>query len=268
VVLVKLGGSLITDKKQAETPRQDIILRLAEELVRGRDRCAQAVILGHGSGSFGHVEAARAGLRQGQHKKVSAQGLSRTQLAARRLHELVLSALEQAGASPYSLPPSALCLAASGRLETFSVDPILAALTSGLLPVLYGDAILDQTQGGTILSTEALFEALAPRLQRQGMGIRRVIWLGGDEGVYDSHGRLLKVLSPDLWQRAKGHTGGSKATDVTGGMRLKAETALRMARLGVPSWIGSGLVPHHLERALAGEDLPGTRVEPESWIQA
>ena len=61
IQLLKLGGSLITDKANAKTPRRETLSRIALEIAAYR-RYAGAdgrLILGHGSGSFGHIPADR-----------------------------------------------------------------------------------------------------------------------------------------------------------------------------------------------------------------
>jgi isopentenyl phosphate kinase len=43
-------------------------------------------------------------------------------------------------------------------------------------------------------------------------------------------------------------------------MRHRLETAVELARLGIPSLLANGLVPGLLERALRGEAVAGTEV--------
>src|SRR5262245_34884441 len=89
IVLVKLGGSLITDKRRPETARRQVIARLAAELVAARPS-HERILLGHGSGSFGHVAAAEHRLPSGLQRGGQLAGVSVTQAAAARLHRLVL----------------------------------------------------------------------------------------------------------------------------------------------------------------------------------
>ena len=55
VVLVKLGGSLITRKDRPDTARREVIARLAAEIAEAWPRVAGSLVLGHGSGSFGQT---------------------------------------------------------------------------------------------------------------------------------------------------------------------------------------------------------------------
>jgi isopentenyl phosphate kinase len=126
--------------------------------------------------------------------------------------------------------------------------------------VLYGDVVTDRSWGISICSTERLFAALAGTLRDQGRTIRRALWLGETDGLYDADGKTVPRVSAGDLDRAAAAIGAPAGTDVTGGMLHRVETALGLARLGIPSLLANGLVPGLLERALRGEPVPGTEV--------
>jgi len=256
-ILVKLGGSLITDKAQAETPRLPVIRRLAQEIAKAAATGSGIhLIVGHGSGSFGHVAAARYGISSGLSSSDQLQGVSQTQERAAALHWQVMAELLAAGALPFSIAPSSSLVAALGEPAAFCDEPLLLALERGLLPVLYGDVVLDREQGVAICSTERLFTLLARRLPERGIAVRRALWLGETAGVWDGEGRTIPRLTrADVDKMGIGAAAG---TDVTGGMRHRVETALALADLGITSQILDGREAGLLERALAGEAVPGT----------
>ncbi|HEY3571130.1 MAG TPA: isopentenyl phosphate kinase [Thermoanaerobaculia bacterium] len=258
LTLLKLGGSLITEKARPETPRLEVIARLAGEIARASR--GTRLIVGHGSGSFGHVAARESGIAGGLRSAEQLPGVSRTQGRAAALHRLVVEALVEAGASPYSIAPSSCLIAEAGRPAAFSAEPLLLALDRGLLPVLYGDVVMDRAWGVSICSTEKVFEIVARALLDHGHTIRRALWLGETDGLYDAEGRTLPRLSAADLERAAGAIGAPSGTDVTGGMRLRVETALALARLGVPSLLANGMVPGLLEKAARGEEVGGTEV--------
>src|SRR5436305_7194670 len=146
-ILVKLGGSLITDKARAETARLPVIRRLAGEIARAAASSPFRLIVGHGSGSFGHVAAARYRLAGGLVGPDQLPGVSFTQERAAALHRQVVTDLLAAGALPYSLAPSSMLVTAGGEPAEFLAKPLLLALEHGLLPVLYGDVVMDRDQG-------------------------------------------------------------------------------------------------------------------------
>jgi len=268
-ILVKLGGSLLTDKARAETPRLPVIRRLGQEIARAAAALSSSagsgvggvhLIVGHGSGSFGHVAAARYQLAGGITSPGQRPGISLTQERAAALHWQVVSELLAAGALPFSIAPSSVLVTTAGEPATFGDEPLLLALERGLLPVLYGDVVLDREQGVAICSTERLFTLLARRLPERGIAVRRALWLGETAGVWDAEGKTIPRLTRADFARMGGTIGAALGTDVTGGMHHRVETALALADLGITSQILDGREPGILERALAGEAVPGTVV--------
>lgn len=260
VVLIKIGGSLITEKGGSSEAREGIIRRLAAELAGAWPGTASRVVLGHGSGSFGHPPAAEHDLRAGARSAEERRAVSHTQDRAARLHRRVVAALCGEGLPPFSVVPSSAAVAEDGEISTWGTEPLVRALEEGYLPVVYGDVLLDRHRGATIASTERLFLQLASALPAAGWRVRRALWLGTTEGVYGRDGRTLPCLDPADDGAIPEAVGGARETDVTGGMRHRVETALRMASSGVSSWIGDGRRAGALARALAGTAEGGTRV--------
>ena len=258
-LLIKLGGSLLTDKERPETPHAKRIERLAGEIAEAREAAeanGERIVLGHGSGSFGHVAAASAGLGRGPLDPQNFAGASRTQERAAALHGRVTEALRTAGLAPFSLAPGSFLLSDGGApIERF-LSPLAHALRLGLLPVVYGDVVLDRSWGASIASTEAVLLEVAAGLPALGIEISRALWLGETEGVYDATGATIPYLA-NLEDAA---IGAARGTDVTGGMRLRLETCLALARRGVPSAILDGRAPGRLAAAIRGEEVPGTRI--------
>lgn len=264
LVLVKLGGSLLTDKRAVDAPRHEVISRLAGEIAAARPAMAGGLIVGHGSGSFGHVAAAAAGLQEGLRPASGPPrplaGVSRTQERAGALHRIVVTALAAAGLAPFSLPPSASLVARAGRPARYGLGPLYVALDTGLLPVVYGDVVMDSAWGASICSTERVLLALVSRLRRRGYRIRRMLWLGETAGVYDADGALIPHIHPGQLHRMQKMIDAPAGTDVTGGMLHRLQATCALARRGIESWIADGLRPGILASGLRGEEIPGTRI--------
>ena len=257
LILLKLGGSLLTDKTRARTARLEVIRRLAGEIAAAG---AEGVVLGHGSGSFGHVAAARAGIGAGPVGPEGLAGVAETQAEAAELHRIVVAALREAGARPFSFVPGSFLVGRGGQVEGTLPPALPVALRSGFLPMVYGDVVLDTEWGAGIASTEAVIAFLAGELPAAGFTVRRAIWLGDTPGVLDAAGRSLPEIHPDDWETAVASITGPPGTDVTGGMRLRLATAAALADDGIPSLLADGTVPGLLECALRGEAVPGTLI--------
>jgi isopentenyl phosphate kinase len=258
MIFLKLGGSLITDKARPETARPDVLARLAQELAEARaERPKLRLLLGHGSGSFGHVAAAKHGTHLGAHTEQEWRGFLEVWQAAHRLHGHVLEALRSAGLPAMSFPPSATAVCENGEIMSLAHEPILLALEASLLPVVLGDVAFDRHRGATILSTERVMGWLADALAPS-----RILLAGVEEGVYERfplRDRPLERLShPDLERLALGESTG---TDVTGGMAAKVRWGLDMIRRRPDREIRifSATAPGNLLRAIRG-DAMGTLI--------
>ncbi|MBS1249904.1 MAG: hypothetical protein MAG431_01489 [Chloroflexi bacterium] len=257
---LKLGGSLITDKHQPRMPRREVIARLAEEVAAARENDpGLRLVLGHGSGSFGHVPAERYGTRAGVRTSRQWRGFAEVWRDASALNRIVVEALHAAGVPALTFPPSGAATTRRGKVTTWNTLPLLAALERGLLPVVYGDVVFDEEWGGTILSTENVFAYLAQELHPQ-----RVLLAGIDEGVwadYPACERLLPKIAPADFSQIRRGIEGSAATDVTGGMASKVEEMLALVGdvPGLEVCIFSGGKPANVQRVLGGECL-GTRI--------
>jgi len=260
IVFVKLGGSLVTDKRRDGVPRLAVIRRLAREIASAARSQGPRIVLGHGSGSFGHVAAARAGLTRGADARRRQDGIVGTHRRAAELHRIVVDALHDAGARPFSLAPSSFLLARAGRVRKTFADPVFEAVDRGLVPVVYGDVVLDRTLGATIVSTEEVFVALAHEARARDIPVSRAIWLGETDGLRGSDGSTVARIGARAAARAAGSVRGAAGTDVTGGMALRLTTAGRLARSGIESILVDGRRAGALERALTGRVRSGTRV--------
>jgi isopentenyl phosphate kinase len=232
LVFVKLGGSVITDKTRAETVRPDVIARLAREVASAlSERAGLRLVLGHGSGSFGHMYAQRFGTREGVDGADAWRGFAKVASVAARLNRIVIDALENAGVPVWSLQPSASACCEGGLLKSMELVPVKQGIEHGLVPVLYGDVALDQTLGGTIISTEQIFAYIAHRLPPD-----RLILVGTVDGVFDVDpfnepaARQIPEISAENWAATRARLGGSHGTDVTGGMLAKVEEMIFLAR--------------------------------------
>ena len=220
---IKLGGSLITDKNNALTPRPLVIQRLADEIAAAaRAHPERQYLLSHGSGSYGHVVGKRHHTRDGVAGVEGWRGFAETGHIAAQLNRLVMAALLRSGLPAISFPPSSLATCVDGDIIKLYADPIVQALENGLIPVVYGDVAFDKTRGGVIVSTEQVLTALAPDL-RPG----RLTLVGLVDGIFtadplrDPGAQCIPHLTASQLPGLASTLGGSHGIDVTGGMADK-----------------------------------------------
>ncbi|MBN1642590.1 MAG: isopentenyl phosphate kinase family protein [Anaerolineae bacterium] len=267
LVFCKLGGSVLTDKQRTATPRQSTIARLSCEIAAARaTRPNLQLVLGHGSGSFGHSAAHRYGVRTGIADGGDWWGYAETGAMAARLNRIIADALLQAGVPVVSVQPSASARCRDGALLWMAHDAIEHALQHGLVPMVYGDVAFDETQGCTIISTEDEFAYLAEQLKPE-----RIVLVGEVDGVYDrdpisdTRARQIPLITPASFPEVETLLGGSHGIDVTGGMLSKVRTMVRLVACGHTLRVDmvSGRVPGQLQQALTTADAPsGTVIAP------
>ncbi len=252
---LKLGGSLITDKDSANSARIDIIKQAAKEIRQAREENPNfKLLIGHGSGSFGHYAAKTFGTRDGVSTDEQWQGFAQVWQAAHQLHTVVIMALQLEGLPVIGFAPSAAAIMREGKLVEWNVEPIRQALDHGLIPVVYGDVVIDQVRGGGILSTEEAFLYLG-----QEFAPSKVL-LAASEPVFKDFPERKKIVAEinmgNLEDIRKTLSGG-EGSDVTGGMLSKVEAALQMAARGGEGqgpevWIFSGMRVGQVQNGLLG----------------
>lgn len=254
-MFLKLGGSLITDKAREATARLEVIGRLAQEIREALEaRPSLRLVLGHGSGSFGHFVGRRYGVREGVKGPEGWRGFAETAAAAARLNRIVADALLEKGVPVFSLQPSASLLCRNGSIVRWAWEPVKTALEKGLVPLIYGDVALDEVRGTTIASTEELFFYLAQR-----MPPGRILLAGEVEGVFTADplrnpdAQLVPLITPSQAGFLEIQP-GSYGPDVTGGMARKVRLMLKLVQemSDTTVVIMSGREPGSVKGALLG----------------
>ncbi|MBG0771102.1 MAG: isopentenyl phosphate kinase family protein [Anaerolineaceae bacterium] len=256
LVLLKLGGSLITVKSQLLTAREDIIQQLAQEVAAYHAVHPEVqLILGHGSGSFGHAVASHYQTQKGVHSPQEWQGFAEVWAAAHQLNQIVIRHFAAAGLPVVTFPPSAGIIADQGKLVSWDLTPLQTALSHDLIPVVLGDVIFDQSLGGTIFSTEKVFQHLARILKPT-----RILLAGIEKGVYQSSDRpdqIIETIKPGNLAKISQQVSGSHQVDVTGGMETKVGLMVDLVRENprLMVRIFSAETPGSLRDALEGAKL-------------
>jgi len=244
--LIKIGGSLITDKTKPYTTRPDVIKTICKEIAELIQH-GHRIIIGSGAGSFGHFSAQKYG---------TAQGLAQVQYDAVELNHLLVQTFLNANTPVFTFAPSSFIQLENGVVGHVDISLIQQAMKSQLTPFLYGDVVLDSVRGCGILSTDILFEELGKKLALANEKVS-VISVGDYDGVLDSQNKLIKHISASedtskYWKK-------SENIDVTGGMKTKVESMQRLVKeCGIQSIILNGGVAGRLTAVIEGKETEAT----------
>ncbi len=260
-IILKIGGSVVTDKSKPFSIRRKIIRRISEEVATAIKSGCPPLVIVHGGGSFGHPVAQRYGIHQGFREKAQLIGFVETVQAMRRLSDVIIENLQASGVSALPLQPSAITLQKGGRISTMFSGIIEKALAMGVTPVLWGDAVLDEEKGFSILSGDQIVSRLSALLSPS-----KIVFGTDVDGICPSDPKKTGAkpfgeLTRDELERITMQSSGSNGVDVTGGMRGKLQEIIAITSVGIEVVVMNALKAGNVLRALLGGKV-GTLVKP------
>ena len=251
--ILKLGGSVITHKDEYFSPDLENIKRLADEI---KESSNDSLIIIHGAGSFGHPVAKKHSISDGLKNKEQLIGFSETHQSMTRLNQIIVDTLLEAGVPAFGVSASSMLVTKGQRLVDIDLKIIKQLLDTGLVPVMYGDAVLDSEQGFAILSGDQLITRLAIELKTE-----RVIFGSDVDGIFTSNPKLNSdaVLIKEVsLNNMTADVGDTTFTDVTGGMMGKLTEAEEAVKAGTEVIFLNANAKDRVRMALKGEKVMGT----------
>jgi isopentenyl phosphate kinase len=260
-IILKLGGSAITNKAEEANPRSELINRMAEEIKRAD---LDNLIVVHGGGSFGHPSAAKYGIKDGYKENDLTQkfGCAETHHMMTVLNGIVMDALILHEIPAISVAPANCIVTDNGKIKSFDETTLRAMSKLVFTPVMYGDTVMDEKLGFTILSGDQLVTYLALKYNAE------KIIIGVDtDGVFEEDPKTnpeakpikhlnlaeLKALQPKL--------GKASGVDVTGGMAGKIAELMPAVEAGIPITVTGATKSLSIYRALTDQSVLGTVIE-------
>ena len=250
-VILKLGGSVITDKAADQgVVKEADLLRIAKEVSEYRGK----IIIVHGAGSFGHTYAKKYGLDRG----FDPEGAIVTHESVKKLASRVVDVLNEYGVRAIAVHPMGCTVCRNGRIESMYLDNIKLMLENGLVPVLHGDVVMDLELKACVLSGDQIVPYLAKELKITRLGLG-----SAEDGVLDDEGKTVPEITPKTFEDFKRYIKGSESTDVTGGMLGKVQELLELSKTScITSHIFNARKENNIYRFLNGESM-GTTISPD-----
>jgi len=101
MILIKLGGSIITNKEKPLTANRLAIRRITSSL----RKIKEPLIVVHGGGSYGHYWSVKYDMHT-KPSKYSIKGVSVVKNSMVELNRIILQSFLESNLTPYCLPPS------------------------------------------------------------------------------------------------------------------------------------------------------------------
>ncbi len=261
VTILKIGGSVITDKNGELAARTQEIDRVTGEIQAANVR---NLIIVHGGGSFGHPLAQKYRIKEGLKEDSQKIGFSETHHVMTVLNGLMMDCLIGHGVPAVSVTPSSCIVTENGRMKHFEDTPLRKLLQLGFTPVLYGDAVLDLKQGFTILSGDQLVSSLAVRFNAD-----RIVMGVDVDGLYDADpkmekkARLLRNVTLEELRELQKKLRKPMSCDVTGGMYGKVAELLAAVEHGISVTLVNASKAGNIRDVLEGKTVEGTIIRKE-----
>jgi len=259
LIIVKFGGSVITDKTKFKAVRINVLENISKELSEALKLGIHKIIIVHGGGSFGHPLAYKYKLTEGIINLDSLMGISETIDSMRELSLNITRSLRKFGIPVFPIQTSSISLLEKDKITTFFQEALKVALEKDLIPLLWGDVALDLSKGCSILSGDEIIRYLVFSLRPS-----KVIFGTDVDGIFLDFPKNLKLV-----RRINEHNLESviKAikpvdyTDVTGGFYKKMQVMIEIAKFGVRVQIINLLKHGNLIKAIMETEDVGTIIE-------
>ena len=242
MILIKLGGSIITNKQKPLTPNLLAINKISLQL----KRINEPIVVVHGGGSFGHYWSVRYNMHT-KPAEYNRKGVSIVKNSMIELNKIILDSFLKHSLNPYCLPPTDFMFGAKANPQ--KIREIAKIAKAGLVPVSFGDVMWHGKNKFYILSGDRIMGILSKILKP-----RLAIFVLNVDGVYSD--MKTKRL---LCQIEKEKTVTSKVgMDVTGGMSRKIKEALLISKNGTSVFLVNGNKPNRIVNAVRNGKFEGT----------
>lgn len=242
MILIKLGGSIVTNKQKPLTPNRSAINKIASQLKTVKE----PLVVVHGGGSFGHYWSVKYDMHT-KPAKYDLRGVSVVKNSMVELNKIILDSFLKYKFNPYCIPPTDFMQ--GSKPDPKKVKEISKIARAGLVPVSYGDVLWHGKNKFYILSGDRIMSILAKILRP-----RLVIFVLNVDGVY-SNMKTKKLLREIKGQELSVSEG---KMDVTGGMHRKISEATAISKMGIKVFFVNGNVPKRIVDAIKEKKFEGT----------
>jgi isopentenyl phosphate kinase len=256
LLVLKIGGSVLTRTSEESRTDAERIAQIAKEISMWWEAKLGQLILVLGAGSFGHPLARRFELNNPASTK-SSYGFALTVCNMIALAKTVLDDLSKNCVPCLPIQPSAFFTLDRGRIARAELPRIELALADDLVPVLWGDAVLDLSEKFGILSGDQIAAYFYEKLP-----VKRLLFGTDVDGVYtsdpkkgESAKRIGSLLEESEIADILANTGPSKSFDVTGGLRGKLLEICQINRRPIECQIFNASVRGYTQKALNLENI-------------
>ncbi|MFH1391549.1 MAG: isopentenyl phosphate kinase [Candidatus Diapherotrites archaeon] len=221
--ILKLGGSVITDKKSNKLiVKKRKLEKIASVISKVIKKKKFKLIIVHGAGPFGHKIVTDYKIKNGVKTQKQVKGFVKTRNSMETLDKIVVETLLSKNVNAFEVQASSCIIQNRKKITKFDITIIEKLLAMNTVPVMYGDMVIDNSLGASVVSGDAIISYLAKKLNA------KKIFFGTDvKGIYDSNpkknkkAKLIEKINNSNIKEILKKTSHSSSVDVTRGMKGK-----------------------------------------------
>jgi len=264
LIILKLGGSAITYKnKKTPEPNLKVILGAAKEIKQAKNEKDFQLIVVHGAGPYGHKFVSDYGIADGLSNDKDVEGFVKTHHSMEDLNKIFSDMFKDAGLLGFPIQPSACIIQKNKKIISFDLKIIKALLemNKDIIPILYGDMVIDTELRAGVVSGDAIISYLAKELQ-----VYKVLFGADVDGIFEAdpkkykNAELIPEINKNNMESVLRKVSGSNEIDVTGGMKGKFQEIMEILK-GVEILIFNITKKKSIYRALCGTSVKGTKIK-------
>lgn len=265
LTVIKLGGSLLTDKTQPYTFRKEVLDSVSREIADCLEEgLLQSLVLLHGVGSYGHPPVLEHNLHKGFQGPEQLMPLSKTQEGVAEFRHIIVKHLQDAGVRVVLMYPSSMITSEKMKMTNYFLAPLKGFVSLGMVPVLGGDILIDSVMGWSVGSGDQLAVIIAKEL-----AAKRLLFASDVSGIYDTDPKLkpdatlIDTINLNDLEAILERMGASGIDDASGAMQGKLKSivlAKPLIEQGLEAGLLSMMKYGTLKAYLKNEECECTRV--------
>ncbi|MFW9920481.1 MAG: isopentenyl phosphate kinase [Candidatus Thorarchaeota archaeon] len=265
VTVIKLGGSLLTDKTKPYTYRKEVLENSAREIKECMDEgLIDHLVLLHGVGSYGHPPVLKHKLHKGFQGEEQLLPLSETQEAVGEFRHIIVKQFQKAGIPVCLMYPSSMMKSDGMQISGMYLDSLKGFMSVGMVPLLGGDILIDSAMGWSIGSGDQMAVLLATELKA-----KHLIFISDVKGIYDTDPKVnpdahlleqIDLNDLDTFFESMGKSGVVDASGAMKGKLKSIEPVKSQIKNGMEVALLSLMEPGTLKGFLRRDNVPVTRI--------
>lgn len=223
ILVLKLGGSVLTDKSVSYKLREGVLDAVATEIKECIDLgLIKSLVIVHGVGSFGHPLVLKYNLHRGFIDKGQLISMSKTQQIVNELRKSIAAKFLEKGIPVNLMHASSLLIGDKMVITDPTFESLKGFLSLGMVPLIGGDMMYDNSMGFSVCSGDQLAVVLSRVLLA-----KQLLFATDVPGVFDKdpksgeHAHLLREININEIEQFLSTKNETAKNDASGKMRGK-----------------------------------------------